>query len=89
LIVSVIGFWKGLQALRRPPVSGENTMIGERAVVMDAIDGRIDVRYEGEIWQAVSSQPLHKGQRVTIEGVDGLTLQVAPVPRLKDNGRNS
>jgi membrane protein implicated in regulation of membrane protease activity len=89
LVVSVIGFWKGLQALRRPPVSGENTMIGERAVVMDAVDGRIEVHYEGEIWRAVSSRPLHKGQQVIIEGVDGLTLKVAPVPRSKNNSRNS
>jgi membrane protein implicated in regulation of membrane protease activity len=79
VLVSVVGFWKGLQALRRPPVTGESAMIGERAVVVTAMNGYFEVHYEGEIWRAVSSRPLHQGQQVVIEGIDGLTLQVAPV----------
>jgi membrane protein implicated in regulation of membrane protease activity len=79
LIVSVIGFWKGLQALRKLPVTGEQAMIGERAVVMAAKNGNSEVHYEGEIWRAVSEQSLHRGQPVIIKGADGLTLQVEPV----------
>jgi membrane-bound ClpP family serine protease len=35
--------------------------------------------YKGEIWRAVSSQPLQPGQQVVIEKVEGLTPQVAPL----------
>ncbi|MCL7453085.1 MAG: NfeD family protein [Anaerolineae bacterium] len=35
------------------------------------------MHYHGETWRAVSSVPLHPGQRVVIEAVEGLTLHVA------------
>jgi membrane protein implicated in regulation of membrane protease activity len=43
LVVSVVGFWKGLQALRKPPVTGEDAMIGEQAVVMTTKNGNSEV----------------------------------------------
>jgi membrane protein implicated in regulation of membrane protease activity len=81
LIVSMIGYWKAFQAQRQSPVMGKRVMVGDRAVVVRAEMDRVEVDYQGEIWKAVSLQPLHPGQQVIIEKVEGLTLQVAPLPQ--------
>lgn len=77
--VSLLGYWKALQAQRRPPAVGEQAMIGGRAEVVSSKKGELEVHYRGEIWRAVSSQALQRGQEVVVEGVEGLTLRVAPL----------
>jgi membrane-bound serine protease (ClpP class) len=79
-----LAYTKGRQALRQRPTTGEESMIGGRAVVSSVRDDRVQVQYHGEIWEAVSSQPLHERQAVIIEGVQGLTLRVAPLPAPAD-----
>ena len=81
LVGSIIGYWKALQAQRQPPVMGRRAMIGDRAVVVKAKKGKLEVEYKGEIWNAVSPQPLQIGQMVTIEKVEGLILRVASLPQ--------
>lgn len=80
LVGSIIAYWKALQAQRQPPVMGRKAMIGDQAIVVSAAKGEAEVEYQGEIWGAVSFQPLEPGQQVIIEGVEGLTLQVSPLP---------
>ena len=60
---------------------GQGAMIGGQAEVVSSNDSQIEVRYHGEIWHAVSAQPLQSGQQVIIEDIEGLTLQVAPLPQ--------
>jgi len=81
LVGSIIAYWKALQAQRQPPVMGRRAMIGDRAVVVKAAKGGLEVEYKGEIWNAVSPQPLQLGHEVIIENVEGLTLRVAPLPQ--------
>ncbi len=81
LVGSILGYWKALQALRQPPVTGRRKMIGERAKVVKAEGGEVEVEFRGEIWKAVSSTPLAPGQDVIIERVDGLTLKVGALPQ--------
>jgi membrane protein implicated in regulation of membrane protease activity len=45
--VSLFGYWKALQALRRPPVTGKKAMIGGRAEVVHSKRGEVEVRYQG------------------------------------------
>jgi membrane protein implicated in regulation of membrane protease activity len=78
-IGSSIAFWKAMQALREPSVTGKGAMIGDQAVVVDVMRDELEVHYQGENWRAVASQPTHRGQKVIIKGVDGLTLLVAPL----------
>ncbi len=78
--VSLLGYWKMLQAQRQPPAVGTPAMIGRRAEVISSKGEEIiEVRYRGEAWRAISSHTLQRGQRVVIEAVDGLTLRVAPL----------
>jgi membrane protein implicated in regulation of membrane protease activity len=80
LIISMIGYWKGLQAQRQPPIMGRKGMAGESAKVVKTEGDELEVEYRGEIWKAVSAQSLHTGQQVVIEKVEGLTLRVSPFP---------
>jgi membrane protein implicated in regulation of membrane protease activity len=94
-VIAIAGFWKVRQALRQPPFVGAEAMIGKQAVVLHANSGRLEVQCEGEIWRAVASHPLQKGQKVVVEDVEGLTLKVAPLPepvnqnRSRRNGRRA
>jgi membrane protein implicated in regulation of membrane protease activity len=76
--VSLGVYWKVIQAQRRRPVIGKRAMIGDRAVVVRVGGDAVEVEYEGEIWRAVSPEPLHQGQQVIIEAVEGLALRVSP-----------
>jgi len=80
VIISLAVYWKIILSQRRRPVIGKRAMIGDRATVVRAEGSDIDVDYEGEIWRAVSAQPLHRDQQVIIEGVEGLILRVKPAP---------
>jgi membrane-bound serine protease (ClpP class) len=82
--VSLLGYWKALQAQRQPPAIGTTTMIGGRAEVISSKSEETEVRYRGETWRAVSSQTLQRGQEVIIEDVEGLTLRVAPLSQPAD-----
>jgi membrane-bound serine protease (ClpP class) len=78
VIVSLMIYWKIIEAQRKAPVVGKRAMIGDHAVVVRAEGDDVEVEYDGEIWRAASSEPLHQGQRVTIESVEGLILKVVP-----------
>jgi len=80
LIASLALYWKIIKAQRRTPVMGKRAMIGDPATVVSVKAGEVEVDYQGEIWRAVSSQPLRNGQNVIIEGAEGLTLRVKPAP---------
>jgi len=72
--------WKVTQAQRRRPIIGKRAMIGDQAVVVSVKGDEVWVDYQGEKWHAVSPKPLHQGQKVIIEGVERLTLRLAPLP---------
>ena len=65
-------------AQRQPPVMGQAAMIGEPgAALTDIAPERAgQVATHGEIWNATSGEPIPKGARVRVTGVDRLTLVV-------------
>ena len=67
-----------LQAQARPPVTGVEGLLGMTARTQAPLaadqPGHIDVR--GEIWRAVSREPIPAGASVRVVGVNGLTLLV-------------
>jgi membrane protein implicated in regulation of membrane protease activity len=80
VIISLVIYWKIIVAQRRRPIIGKGAMIGGQAVVVKVQVDEVEVDYQGEIWRAVSSQPLQVDQKVIIEGVEGLILKVNPAP---------
>ena len=64
---------------RRRPVSGAEQMLGATAEALQDFDEQGTVFVHGERWNAVTRQPISKGQRVRIHAMDGLTVHVEPV----------
>jgi len=74
------GFWalaigKAVTARRMPVTVGPQEIVGMEGVVREG--GLVFVR--GELWRARSAAPLAPGQRVHVDGLSGLTLDVHPV----------
>ncbi|MDZ7752820.1 MAG: nodulation protein NfeD [Gammaproteobacteria bacterium] len=68
-----------LAALRhKPVVSGTGRLVGMSGTAREDFDHSGHVRVEGEVWQADTRAPVHKGDAVRVLSVDGLRLEVEP-----------
>jgi membrane-bound serine protease (ClpP class) len=81
MFIFIVGL--AVKARRRPVVSGIEELIGGEATVLDDFDQTGKVKIHSEIWNAVTKQPLHKGQQVRVKEVNGLTLQVEPMDAIQ------
>ena len=65
------------QAQRRRPLTGESALVGQHAVADTDLAPEGWIRVLGERWRALAeAPPVPSGARVTVTGVDGLTLKV-------------
>ena len=71
--------WLAVRARRRPVVSGMEQMIGAIAVASSDFAETGHVLVHGEIWQATSTRPVRKGQKLRITDAKGLDLSVEPL----------
>jgi len=83
IALAAIFFFLGRLALaahRRPPVTGKEGMLGEIGRAREALDPGVPgyISVHGEMWRAVSRDPIAKAQPVRVVAVDGLTLIVEP-----------
>ncbi|MDP1969656.1 MAG: nodulation protein NfeD, partial [Methylobacter sp.] len=69
-----------LKSRHKPIVSGKEEMIGLVGEVIDDFTGTGMVRIHSENWRASCDQPLHKNEKVRVTAIDGLLLQVIPIP---------
>jgi membrane-bound serine protease (ClpP class) len=76
--------WLAARARKRPVVTGVEELIGHIAIATGDFlarghvqGGHVQIR--GEIWQAVSQLPVHQGQSVRVQAMDGLVLRVVPI----------
>ena len=80
LSVGVMVFVLGaaVRARRAKSASGKESMVGGRAEVVEDFQGKGRVRAFGEVWQAEGDPDVafEKDSRVTITGIDGLTVNV-------------
>jgi membrane protein implicated in regulation of membrane protease activity len=72
-----LAFWRRFLRRYRLRV-GPETLIGMRAEVVRPCYPVGLVRVRGELWSAHASAPVDSGRRVTVTGVEGLTLRVEP-----------
>lgn len=66
-----------VRARQQPVVTGLENVQGALAVVETVEDGKVRVRFEGELWSVHCSDPLAANDTVEIQSVDGLTLHVS------------
>jgi membrane-bound serine protease (ClpP class) len=79
-VVFILLVGMALKSRRRPVVSGSEQMLGANGFAMDDFDSTGSVFVHSESWQAKTTAPVHKDQRIRVTGMDGLTLDVEPVP---------
>ncbi len=74
----------GVRAMRRRPVTGREEMIGLVGTVKTALTPHGQLAVHGELWEAVSEQPLQPGEEAEVTAVDGLRLHVKPLSQQKE-----
>lgn len=65
---------------RRRAVVGLETLVGRTAVVVTALAPQGQVKLDGEVWEARAPLELPVGAEVVVRSVEGLILDVAPMP---------
>ena len=66
-----------IQAQRRRPLTGDAALLGQRGVADTDLAPDGWIRVLGERWRALAeAPPVPSGEKVTVTGVDGLTLRV-------------
>lgn len=77
--VSLFLIGMGVRAMRRPPQTGSEGMIGAVGVAKTALRPSGTVAIHGELWDAVSDTPVEPGTSAKVLRVEGLTLYVTPI----------
>jgi membrane-bound serine protease (ClpP class) len=85
LLVLLLGYVT--RSLRRPVASGEAALVGTSAEVLEWHGNEGHVWSAGERWQARSKSSFRKGDTVSIEGHEGLTLIVKHRSGNRQGGR--
>lgn len=82
MVILTVGFFLfagrlGLKAQKRKKMLGTEELIGEQGeVYADFVNGKGKVFIHGEIWNAISDEPLKKREQVVVEEVKGMILKV-------------
>ena len=74
----------GMKAMRRAPVTGREEMVGLVGIAKTALAPQGQLAVHGELWEAVSEQPLRPGDEAEVTGLDGLRLRVKPFSKKKE-----
>jgi len=61
------------------PRTGESGLVGEIGVVKESIMPEGKVLVHGELWKAISKDPIENGARVRVVRVINLVLEVEPI----------
>ncbi|MBW1668157.1 MAG: nodulation protein NfeD [Deltaproteobacteria bacterium] len=80
-VVLIAGFFVtvstlAFRAYRSRPKSGMEGLVGSVGVVKETLDPEGLIFVHGEYWRAVSDEKIEPGERVKVEGADGLVLKV-------------
>ncbi len=69
---------KAVQAQRKRAVTGKEGMLGEKGIAKTDIrkDKEGAVFVHGEIWKAISDEEIKKGEKIIVDGFEGLKLKV-------------
>ncbi|MBZ9569203.1 nodulation protein NfeD [Modicisalibacter tunisiensis] len=86
LVASGFMLWVALRflGLRRRPRTGQDELVGARAVALHDFTGAGHVRLFGERWRARCRSPVRAGQTLRVVAVDGLTVEVEPAAEPPD-----
>lgn len=76
IFILAVGFL--VRSRRMPVVSGKEAMLGALGEALEDFAESGMIRIHSETWRAHSSKTIRKGEKVVVQGFEGLTLLVAP-----------
>jgi len=79
-VITILLVRAALAAKRKKAVTGEAGMIDSIGVARTDLQPQGKVMVRGELWDARARVSVPAGARVRVTLVDGLTLEVEPVP---------
>jgi len=68
-----------IRARMRPVVSGAEELLHDSGIALESFEQHGRVQVHGETWQAISDQPVHKGDAVRVTGRNGLILEITAI----------
>jgi membrane-bound serine protease (ClpP class) len=74
----------GIRAISRKPSTGSEGMVGLIGIAKTPLTPQGKVLVHGELWEAVSDQPLQPGDQAEVTKVEGLKLYVTPAAKKGD-----
>ena len=74
--IFVFALTAGVRALSQRPQLGAEALMGATGTAYGALSGEGQIKLQGEIWRAVTDQPIPDGTPVRVVGINGLTLRV-------------
>ncbi len=83
-IITVFLMGIALKARANKVVTGAQGLLGETALAHTPLSPFGKVFIHGEIWDAISSNPVLAGEAVIVRQVDGLKLRVDPAPSARN-----
>ncbi|HSB68456.1 MAG TPA: NfeD family protein [Candidatus Methylomirabilis sp.] len=76
VVVTALVGWPAVVALRRPPVTGCEGMVGARGEALTELNPHGLIRCEGEVWSATADEPIAGGERVRVVATERLRARV-------------
>ncbi|MDT8068432.1 MAG: nodulation protein NfeD [Terriglobia bacterium] len=77
-----------IKAHRNKVVTGEQGLVGEVGVARTPLSPEGKVFVHGELWNAVSSEPVALGESVVVNSMHDFTLEVTPAPKTQPASAN-
>ncbi|MGH7166562.1 MAG: NfeD family protein, partial [Nitrospiraceae bacterium] len=74
----------GIRAMRQPPVTGREGMVGMVGVARTPLAPKGTLLVHGELWDAISETPLQPGDQAEVTRIDGLKLFVKPLSNKRE-----
>ena len=68
----------GVKSLKRRTTTGSEGLIGMTGVAKSDLNPNGQIFVHGELWDAISEEPLKAGAHIQVTSIDGLTLHVKP-----------
>jgi membrane-bound serine protease (ClpP class) len=82
LTLLIVGM--GIRAMRRRPLTGSEGMVGLVGVAKTSMAPQGKILVHGELWDAISDQPLQPGDHAEVTRLEGLMLYVKPASKKGD-----
>jgi membrane-bound serine protease (ClpP class) len=70
---------KAINARLKKPTTGMEGLIGEVGIASTPVSPEGKVSIHGEFWNVVSDQPIERGEKVQVIGVENLKLKVKKI----------